>query len=181
MEQPMIDEKILWEKCGAFHGHTCPGLAIGFKASLYAMKLLELDFSEDEQIACISENDACGVDAVQVLLGCSAGKGNLMFHLTGKMAFSFYNRRTGRSIRLVLKAQDKSESRDEKLARLLATDPETLFDVKPTRIALPENARIFGSIPCDGCGEMTAESYIHLQNGKRLCRDCYRPYHRFDI
>ena len=50
---------------------------------------------------CITENDACGVDAIQVLLGCSVGKGNLLFHLRGKQAFSFYNRKTGKAVRLV--------------------------------------------------------------------------------
>ena len=36
-------EKELWEKCAAFHGHECGGLTIGYKAALYAIKLLELD------------------------------------------------------------------------------------------------------------------------------------------
>lgn len=66
------------------------------------MELLELDFSADEDVVCITENDACGVDAIQVLLGCSVGKGNLLFHLRGKQAFSFYNRKTGKAVRLVL-------------------------------------------------------------------------------
>lgn len=50
-------------------------LTIGYKAALYAKELLDLDFSEDEQVVCISENDACGVDAIQVILGCSVEKG----------------------------------------------------------------------------------------------------------
>ena len=96
-------EQEQWERCVAFHGHSCGGLAIGCRAALYAASLLELSFSEDEQVVCISENDACGVDAIQVLLGCSAGKGNLLFHMTGKQAFSFYERKSGRSVRLVLR------------------------------------------------------------------------------
>ena len=92
-----------WADCAAFHGHECGGLTIGYKASLYAIELLGLTFSGDEEVCCISENDACGVDAVQVMLGCSAGKGNLMFHLTGKQAFTFYERRSGRGVRLVLR------------------------------------------------------------------------------
>ena len=92
-----------WEKCVAFHGHECGGLTIGYKAALYAIELLDLEFSDDEQVVCISENDACGVDAIQVMLGCSIGKGNLLFHMTGKQAFSFYDRSTGQSVRLVLK------------------------------------------------------------------------------
>lgn len=85
----MDDEKALWKKCVGFHGHECGGLTIGYKAALYAKELLDLDFSEDEQVVCISENDACGVDAIQVILGCSVGKGNLLFHICGKQAFSF--------------------------------------------------------------------------------------------
>ena len=93
----------LWDKCVDFHGHCCGGLRIGYAAAEYAMKLLNISFSDNEQVVCISENDACGVDAIQVMLGCSIGKGNLLFHMTGKQAFSFYNRATGESVRLVLK------------------------------------------------------------------------------
>ena len=62
-----------WETCVQFHGHACGGLTIGYKAACYAAELLELSFSGDEQVVCIAENDACGVDAIQALLGCSIG------------------------------------------------------------------------------------------------------------
>ena len=90
-----------WADCAEFHGHECGGLTIGYKAALYAIKLLNIGCAEDEEVVCISENDACGVDAIQVMLGCSAGKGNLLFHLTGKQAFNIYERNSGRSVRLV--------------------------------------------------------------------------------
>ena len=54
-----MDVKSLWEQCVAFHGHECGGLTIGFQASRYAMKLLDLTFAQDEEVVCISENDAC--------------------------------------------------------------------------------------------------------------------------
>ena len=98
----------LWKKCVAFHGHECGGLTIGFQAALYAIELLGLEADEkgcisgDEELVCIAENDACGIDAIQVILGCSVGKGNLLFHIRGKQAFSFYNRKNGKSVRLVL-------------------------------------------------------------------------------
>ena len=92
----MDENKELWQKCAEFHGHVCPGLTIGYKAALYAIELLGLTFSDDERVVCVSENDACGVDAIQVILGCSVGKGNLLFHMRGKQAFSFYNRTTGK-------------------------------------------------------------------------------------
>ena len=85
-----MNQQELWQKCVAFHGHQCGGLTIGYKAALYAIELLGLTFSEDEQVVCIAENDACGIDAIQVILGCSVGKGNLLFHMAGKQACLLY-------------------------------------------------------------------------------------------
>ena len=170
-----------WQDCVAFHGHECGGLTIGYKASLYAIELLKLDFSADEQVVCISENDACGVDAVQVMLGCSIGKGNLLFHMRGKQAFSFYNRKTGASVRLVLKPRPEGMTKAESLAYYQSREPKDMFDVKDATIQLPEKARLFDSFICDCCGETTGANWIRLAGGKKLCLDCYETYDRFDV
>lgn len=170
-----------WERCVAFHGHECGGLTIGYKAALYAKELLELNFSDDEQVVCIIENDACGVDAIQVLLGCSVGKGNLLFHIRGKQAFSFYNRKTGKSVRLVLKPGPENLTRQESFAYYQNHEPKELFDVKPATIPLPEKARLFESYSCDCCGETTGANWIRLSGGRKLCLDCYESYDRFQI
>lgn len=162
----------------AFHGHICGGLTIGYKAALYAMKLLELNFSKDEDVVCITENDACGIDAIQIILGCSAGKGNLLFRLRGKQAFSFYNRKTDRSVRLVLKSTPDM-SKEERAKYLMNLEPSSLFDIKDTMIKVPEKAKIFKFIKCEKCGEVTAESMIRLEDGKMLCLDCCSSYSRF--
>lgn len=176
----MIDEKALWGKAAAFHGHTCGGLTIGYKAALYAIQLLDIQFSTDEELVCVTENDACGVDAVQSILGCSVGKGNLLFHITGKQAFSFYNRKTGKSVRLVLRPRP-SMTREESFAYLQRKTPEELFDVKGTQIALPERARLFRSVPCSICGEESAEHLCRLSDGQPVCIDCANPYNRFQV
>ena len=64
-----MNNQELWNRCIEFHGHSCGGLAIGFRAALYAKSLLDLDFSDDEQTVCVAENDSCSVDAVQVVIG----------------------------------------------------------------------------------------------------------------
>lgn len=174
-------DKKLREKCAAFHGHVCGGLTIGYKAALYAINLLELTFSDDEQVVCICENDACGVDAIQVVLGCSIGKGNLLFHMRGKQAFSFYNRKTGKSVRLILKPKPEGLTREKSFAYYQSHEPEELFDIKNAMIQLPEKARIFDSYPCECCGESTGANWIRLQGGKKLCLDCYQSYNRFDV
>lgn len=170
-----------WKDCVAFHGHECGGLTIGYKASLYAIELLKLEFSDDEQVVCISENDACGIDAVQVMLGCSVGKGNLLFRMRGKQAFSFYNRKTGAAVRLVMKPKPKFMTKEESFAYFQACEPKDMFDVKEATIRLPEAARIFDSYVCDCCGETTGANWIRLAGDKKLCLDCYESYDRFHV
>lgn len=170
-----------WEDCVAFHGHECGGLTIGYKASLYAMELLELDRSSDEQVVCIAENDACGVDAVQVMLGCTVGKGNLLFHIRGKQAFSFYDRRSGRSLRLVLRPGPEGMSKKASFAYYQRCTPAEMFDVKETVIPLPEKAQLFQSYTCDVCGETTGAPWIRLVGDRKLCLDHCGTYDRFHV
>lgn len=170
-----------FEKCAAFHGHVCGGLTIGYKAAQYAIRLLNLTVSDDEEVVCIAENDACGVDAIQVMLGCSIGKGNLLFHMRGKQAFSVYNRKTGKAVRLVLKSKPEGLRKEDSLQYYQSREPEELFDVKPVALALPEKARLFDSYRCDCCGEVTGTNWIRLAGEKKLCLDCYESYDRFDI
>ena len=170
-----------WEKCVSFHGHECGGLTVGYRAALYAMELLNISFSDNEQVVCISENDACGVDAIQVLLGCSIGKGNLLFHMTGKQAFSFYNRATGESLRLVQKPRPEELTHEEAFRYYRDAPAEVLFEVKETKLPMPGYARNFDSYTCDGCGEKTGGNWLRLRGGEKLCLDCCEVYNRFDV
>ncbi len=163
-----------WQDCVAFHGHECGGLTIGYRASLYAIELLGLTFSPDEQVVCIAENDACGIDAIQVMLGCTLGKGNLILHVVGKSAYSFYNRTTGKSVRLVLKPKDIS--RQESFAYYQTCDLQEMFDVQKTQLPLPEKAQLFGNFVCEDCGERAGEKWKREKDGKILCIDCYEKH-----
>lgn len=177
----MIDRKKLWEQAAAFHGHICPGLMIGFRAALYAAELLDLEPAKDEEVVCITENDSCSVDAIQSILGCTVGKGNLLFHMRGKQAFSFYNRLTGKSFRLVQKPGPSGLTRDEIMDYYRTCTNEEMFEVSKTKIKLPEEARIFGSYICECCGEKTGANWIRIMNGKKVCLDCCDHYDRPNI
>lgn len=126
----------------------------------------------------MTENDACGVDAVQILLGCTYGKSNLIPRLRGKMAFSFFVRGTDRRVRLVLEAKNEGMSRDEYQNYLLTTSYEQLFKIGKPSYGLPEPARLFPSQACAACGESTAEFGLRVQGGKLVCLDCYDAYER---
>ncbi|OAA83658.1 FmdE family protein [Clostridium ljungdahlii] len=171
-------DKKLWEKCVEFHGHLCPGLAIGYKASEAAKEKMGISFSKDEEIVCITENDACGVDAVQVITGCTMGKGNLIYRDRGKMAFSFFNRKNGDALRVVLKNWPRSGDRQKDIDYLLNCPCEKLFYYKKPEFSVPEKARSFNNIVCENCGEDTAEHRIRIMNGKKVCLDCFKEYSR---
>lgn len=168
----------IWEKCVEFHGHECPGLAIGFKASEAAKKKMEFDFSKDEEVVCVTENDACGVDAIQVLAGCTFGKGNLIYRGTGKNAYSFFVRSTGETLRMVFKPIKNEMSREERQEYILNSDIEDLFIFSKPKYDLPEKARLFDTIVCEECQEGAAEHRIRLQEGKKVCLDCFDEYGR---
>lgn len=175
----MGETKTLWERCIEFHGHACPALAIGYRAGEYILKQ-NFSFSHDEEIVCVTENDACGVDAVQVLTGCTIGKGNLIYRGTGKQAFSFFNRKTGDKIRLVFKKKLDWQGMDmETLQNYILEAPiEELFDFKMPNYEIPDKAQIFSSIECELCGESASENKIRLQEGKKVCLDCFHEYSR---
>ncbi|MDO5044348.1 MAG: FmdE family protein [Coriobacteriia bacterium] len=175
------DTHELWERATEFHGHECGGLTIGYKACLYAIELLDLDFSHDENLVCIAENDTCAVDAIQAILGCSVGKGNLLFHMRGKQAFSFYNRKNNQSVRLVLKPRPHDDASETPFEYFQNHEPKDLFTVEKTVLTLPEHARLFQSYACDSCGEMTGSNWIRLAGDQKLCLDCYEHYDRFNV
>jgi len=176
----MFDEA-LWQDCVKFHGHSCPGLAIGYRASLAAKKRLGITFSKDEEIVCVTENDACGVDAVQVLTGCSIGKGNLIYRGTGKMAFSFFDRKKDKSIRIffnIAMRRGEEINREQMQEKILTGTDEELFTFSTPAFSLPAGARLFASEECEQCGEAAPEHKIRLHEGKKLCLDCVPDYSR---
>lgn len=187
-----------WQKCIEFHGHICPGIAIGYRASKAILELLGENKAADEELVAIVETDACGVDAVQVLTGCTFGKGNFIYKDYGKHAFTFFSRRTGKGFRAVLQsdalerderhgelmqrvregsADDKERAEFEKLhfqrIRDVLNKPlEQLFSIRAVDAPMPEKARIFSSKVCDRCGEPVMAVRLTEVNGKWVCRGC---------
>ncbi len=189
-----------FKKCADFHGHICPGLAIGYRSSKRALEWLKENRAEDEEIVAIVETNACGADAVQVLTGCTFGKGNLFFKDHGKQVLTLLSRKSGDGVRVALKAgalqlneehrrlMDKirdgsaTESEKERFQKLhlkrsrdiMEGSEEALFDVRKIHEALPPKAKIEPSELCDRCGEPTMASKLTAQDGMRLCGGCLK-------
>lgn len=172
-------------ECVAFHGHLCPGLVYGYLAAKEAIRRLGLHRSADEEVVAIPENDSCAVDALQVLLGTTAGKGNLILKNYGKNAFTVVKRGKGRKKGQAFRFARKSAYRygrrdnavfwqlDEKITAGTATREERarhrllkcldllekgfdgVFTAAEVPVIEPPYAALASSVPCSRCGEMT--------------------------
>lgn len=164
-----------------FHGHLCPGLVIGFRAAQAAAQALNLTRSEDEELVVVAENDSCSVDAFQVLLGTTFGKGNLKWLDHGKQVFTVTDRRQGRAVRVAfvgdalrVKRPDGSTDRDQFMNALLDAPAEAILKISQAPATPPEPARIEPSLTCARCGEGVQKSKSVAADGRVLCRPCAR-------
>ena len=120
-----MDIREYYKQAGAFHGHLCPGLAIGVRAACEAGQALGTQMADrHNHIQCLAESTACWLDGIQFVLGSTLGNGALKIDDTGKSAFSFYNPETGESLRYYLlelleKFMDVAELADETATKVI--------------------------------------------------------------
>ena len=182
-----------------FHGHMCPGLAMGIRAAEVALREVG-PHSSDEEVVALTETDMCGVDAIQYLTGCTFGKGNLIHLDYGKNAYTFIRRSDGKAVRVSTRpgAFDRSPEHNELSARvrnesvteeeqaryeqlranrtqeILHAPVEKLYAVEELKdVDIPPMARIHRSVACADCGEPTMEARIRELEGKDLCPACF--------
>lgn len=165
-----------YEEILDFHGHECPGIAMGYRMSLAALEKLNAVRSEDEEVVAIVENDACGVDALQCITGCTFGKGNLIFNDYGKQVFTLFSRQTGQGIRVLFHGKGAPESvrqsRRSFTDWILSAAPEEMMDLRQVTIPEPEMAQRRQSIDCSACGEPVMDTRIRTIDGRPYCIPC---------
>ncbi len=183
-----------------FHGHLCPELMIGAKACEYAQKLLFENREPDGGISIVAENCTSALDAIQVLLGATAGNQRLKIMDFGKHNYTFSYKNEPHGFRLSLRWQryeDEDEySRleekilknqvtldevvyfqkllDNRVKQLLSLSPEDLFDVECIEtIPQPtEMATIYFS--CCQCEQQVLRSRTIDFRGKIYCVPCFQ-------
>ncbi len=191
-----------WDEVVNFHGHSCFGLAMGYRVAEAALKKLQSDRDIDEEIVGIVENDNCSVDAVQYLTGCTMGKGNLLFYDHGKPVYTFIRRSDNKAVRIVAYGPDEnrfpelyrlrekvqngeateedqkilSEVTAEALKQYLNDPLDKVVKVEETSCEIPEKARIFNSVNCSECGEKVMEPRARVKNGQPVCIPCAVEY-----
>ncbi|MGB3223601.1 MAG: FmdE family protein [Desulforhopalus sp.] len=199
MSAQTIVESDLFKKCLDFHGHLCPGLSLGYQAAMAGMDWLSANRAGDEEVVAVVETDACGCDAIQVITGCTFGKGNFIYRDYGKTAFTFFSRETGKGVRIARKSEKQDpldpehrallvkikegtateeersqfrERHENASKKILAMRPDELFSISEITVPIPEKARIEPSVNCDHCGEPTMSTKLEDKDGQKLCRGC---------
>ncbi len=89
-----VDTETL-ERVMEFHGHMCPGLALGVRAAEVALAEIG-PHSQDEEVVAIVETDMCGVDAVQFSPAARSGKGTCCTATTARTCTRSSAARTAR-------------------------------------------------------------------------------------
>lgn len=196
-EQRDVDEATI-DQIVEFHGHMCPGLALGIQAARIMLREIGPHAGDEEVVAAV-ETDMCAVDAIQFLTGCTFGKGNLVHRDYGKNAYTFWRRSDGKAVRIAgrpgawrrdprhqeLMAQVREgeataaehahfwELQRARSAELLEQEPGELFSTTPVEEPPPRSSRVMTSVACDSCGEETKETSLRLLRGRKLCSECF--------
>ena len=194
------DEQEILMEALKFHGHKCWASTAGVRAGLSAMKALGAERSGAKSLHAVLENGyhhgaMCFGDGVQYTTGCTFGKGNMEKVPKGKLAVTLIDKANARAVRVAykptLQKQIKAsafmkkraagvppteipEDEQWELVNLIWNAPEDdVLTVGPVvDRAWIEPDEIVRFAVCDGCGELVAEPYLRVVEGKPLCIDC---------
>lgn len=195
-----MDEKQILLDALSFHGHKCWASTAGVRAGLAALKALGADRSGAKSLHAILENGyyhgaMCFGDGVQYATGCTFGKGNMEKEPKGKLAVTVIDKAKKKAVRVAYKPTLQEQIKNsvfmqKRAAGMPPTDiPETeqwelvnLIWAAPEKDVLTigpvmdydwqEPGEIVRFAICNQCGELVAEPYLRLVEGKPLCMDC---------
>jgi formylmethanofuran dehydrogenase subunit E len=197
----MIDDQTL-QRIVEFHGHMCPGLAMGIQVGQVATKEVGRNTRENPVLAVV-ETNLCPLDGIQYTTGCTMGMHAIVLRQWGKMGFSFYALKERRAIRVTPKPgafeadpdyaehtalmaktrsgqatpEDQARFRELHLARshrALEADPYDMWVVDEVEFAPPPIIQGHADQTCDACGEGVVEDCTRSHGGRTLCIPCFK-------
>jgi len=197
----MINPREYLEMGFKFHGHKCPAMPLGLKAASIAMNTLNVERSQAGELYTILDLGdfhcaTCFADGVQIITGCTYGKGNISRSHKGKFSLTLIDRKNGRGVKVIpsgewLKQAFQSDFMEQRkkgippqnisteitnpLIEKVLNSSNDQFKVEllpKINIEIPPH--IWDKDLCEECGELTVAEYGHYINGKFLCKDCAR-------
>ena len=175
-------QEISFEETVKFHGHCCGGLALGYRMAIVAMQRLEAVRAQNDELVAIVESKVCGVDAIQLVTGCTFGKGNLALRDYGKIACTLFSRKTRKAVRVIpslLSSRGQKNRRPdmEMTARqwidwTLFAETDDVLAVHEIPFVVPLRSPVSRVVTCRSCGELVTKSRMRIKNGRRSCIPC---------
>ena len=170
------------------HGHLCAGQVLGVRLAMLGLTKLGIDDphgKDRKRLVTFVEIDRCATDAVGVVTGCRLGKRALKFRDWGKVAATFVDLETGKSVRIAAKESSKALARqmhpeieNKNQQQMLAyreMPDDDLFVSRWVRVELPpeEFPGYKGErIVCASCGEGINFRREVRRDDRILCRAC---------
>ncbi|RMG56190.1 MAG: tRNA CCA-pyrophosphorylase [Acidobacteria bacterium] len=196
----MIDKELLVFG-QRFHGHKCPAMPMGLRVGDAAMRALGVERAKDGQLVALVElgDDHCATcfaDGIQVITGCTFGKGNIKKLHYGKWGVTLIDKKSGRAVRVTPKAEAMLASKEspffrdyrEKGVPASEVPPEVVEPLIERVMSAPDEQILnigevhnyswedpphsFSSFVCDRCGEMVAEPYGRILGDEKVCIPC---------
>lgn len=197
----MIDPKEFLTAGQQLHGHKCPAMPLGLRAGAAAMNLLNVARAQNKELLAIVElgDDHCAhcfADGVQMITGCTFGKGNIRQTGIGKFGLTLIDRKTGKAIRVVPKAEAQLASREtpffqnyrmkgvpasqvpvevvEPLIQNVMNAPEEkILSIGAIHTVSAESKEeTFDAFVCEHCSEMVVEKYGRVVGNRKVCITC---------
>jgi formylmethanofuran dehydrogenase subunit E len=183
-----LNFKKLLDESVKIHGHLCPGQVLGVRMSIFGLKKIGIKDpkgKDRKNLIVFVEIDRCATDAIQSVTGCSLGKRSLKFLDYGKMAATFVNLKTGKSVRILAKEEAKTKAKNyfpkitdkyqcQTEAYKIMPDDE-LFEWRNVKVEIPLQdmpGRPMRRVRCENCGEYVQDMREVCSKGKVLCKAC---------
>ena len=195
----MNDSDVLTETL-AFHGHKCWASTAGVRLGLAAMAELGVERAGSKQLRAVIETGdhhggMCFGDGIQFTTGCTFGKGNIEKSGEGKFAVTLIDKATSRAVRVAYKPTlqprikasafmqkraagvpptEIPEAEQMEVVDLVWDAPaDEIMSVGPVEAtAWSEPEEVVRFLVCPSCGELVAEPYARVAEGKVVCAAC---------
>ena len=184
------------------HGHKCPAMPMGLRAGAAAMNRLGIQRTGDSAwLALVELGDhhcaTCFADGIQVITGCTFGKGNIQKTHKGKWGVTLVDKKAQKAVRVSPKAEVMARNKETPffqdyrkkgvpptqvpeavvqplLDSVLNMPEDQLFNISEVfDYPYQEPPHSFESFVCEECGEMTVLQYGRIsKEGKKVCQDC---------
>ncbi len=197
----MIKPREYLETGFKLHGHKCPAMPLGLRVGAAAMNALGVERSTDGQlIALVELGDEhcshCFADGVQVVTGCTFGKGNIHQLGYGKFGLTLIDVAHKRAVRVVPKAEVQVATKKTEffknyrekgvpaskvpanvveplIEKVMDESEEQIMTISPIFDYEVENGKeSFASFVCEQCGDMVVEKYGRVYDGLKVCIPC---------